>query len=221
MKGETHDTFQPASPVRGGQYVIAKLAELVRAGHRPEITLIGHSTGAVFIDNLLAYVQAQRQAGALPADFAFKHVIFLAPACTFRDFRRYVEAPYFAQPGGLYESIRVFAMTDEKECRDALVPFVYPRSLLYFVSGVLEAGADGKSAADVPVVGMQRYYTDTGTYKDDDIDAVRKFIAAVGGRSVWSPSSAGPGLSSGSQHHGDFDDDPVTRESLVDVIQGV
>jgi hypothetical protein len=220
MKGETHDTFQPATPLRGGQYVVEKLAELIRAGHRPEITLIGHSTGAVFINNLLAYAEAQRLSGKLPADFAFKRVIFLAPACTFKAFSQYVQAPYFGQPGGLYESIRVFAMTDEAERKDALVPFVYPRSLLYFVSGVLEAGADGGSAPDVPLVGMQRYYTDAATYTEADIGAVRAFVAAAGDRSVWSPCSSGAGLSSQSRHHGDFDDDTATRESVAYLIKG-
>jgi hypothetical protein len=220
MKGETHDTFQPATPLRGGQYVVGKVAELIRAGHRPEITLIGHSTGAVFINNLLAYAETQRRSGQLPADFAFKQVIFLAPACTFKAFSQYVQAPYFGQPGGLYESIRVFAMTDEAERKDALVPFVYPRSLLYFVSGVLEAGTDGGSEPDVPLVGMQRYYTDAATYTDDEIGTVRAFVAAVGDRAVWSPCSNGAGLSSQSLHHGDFDDDTATRESVALLIQG-
>jgi hypothetical protein len=222
MKRETYDTFQDAAPgrERGGQYVVARLAELIQAGHRPEITLVGHSTGAVFIGNLLDYVQRQRAAGALPADFTFKRIIFLAPACTFRDFKRYVEPPYFAQPGGLYESIRVFAMTNDQESHDALVPFVYTRSLLYFVSGLLEPGADGRSAPDVPVVGMERYYTDAATYRDEDVLAVRKFVTEVGGRSVWSPASGGPGLASDSKHHGDFDDDLPTRDSLVHIIKG-
>jgi hypothetical protein len=218
MKRETYDTFQPATPLRGGQYVVAKLAELGKHSPPPEISLIGHSTGAVFINHLLAYVQTQKKAGQIPGDFAFKQIILLAPASTFRDFAPYVQAPYFSQPGGLYERIRVFAMSDKAECQDALVPFVYPRSLLYLVSGILEGGTDGKSAADVPLVGMQRYYTGKDVYSDEDVGVVRDFMSGPGDRSVWSPSSAGGGLSSGAVRHGDFDDDATTRESIASLI---
>ena len=44
-------------------------------------------------------------------------------------------------------------MTDELEQADRLIPVIYPHSLLYFVSGVLE------DEADKPLLGMERYLT--------------------------------------------------------------
>ena len=38
----------------------------------------------------------------------------------------------------------MFTMTDENEKKDRLVPVIYPHSLLYLVSGVVEPEVDQK-----------------------------------------------------------------------------
>jgi len=220
MKNETLRTFEESDKPRGGRYLISKIIELSRAGRLPEITLVGHSTGAVFIGNLLAHTQVLREGGSLPDGFAFKRILLLAPACTFRDFRRYVEPPFFGSSIGLYDDIRIFGMADETECHDHMISQVYPRSLLYFVAGLLEPAADGTSMADVPVVGMQRYYTTDAYSFDPDVAAFRAFVGAEKGRVVWSPFEGEAGLQSMALHHGDFDDDPHTRASISFVIKG-
>jgi hypothetical protein len=53
---------------------------------------------------------------------------------------------------------RTFAMHDGLEAKDAIVPIVYLRSLLYFISGVLEA------SDDAPIVGMERYDRNSNVY---------------------------------------------------------
>ena len=54
----------------------------------------------------------------------------------------------------LWCQFRMFTMTDDAERKDGLLPVVYPRSLLYFVSGLLETGPDGKGEPGDPLVGL-------------------------------------------------------------------
>jgi hypothetical protein len=216
MKKETLDTFAAGDDERGGAYFLGRLGEVLQRDPRPEITLVGHSTGAVFINNLMEAVEARRsdEAHPFPADFTFRHVVFLAPACTFTDFARVVE-----RWQGLWDDFRMFTMTDEAECRDALVPVVYPRSLLYFVSGVLERDAEGKSAAAMPIVGLARYYDRELSGAAEEVESVRGFVGGET-RVVWSPVEGGPGLSSGAISHGAFDEDEQVRASLRAIIAG-
>jgi len=216
LKQETLDTFEPGGDApRGGSYVLEALGRCLRDGRRPSVTLVGHSTGAVFINNLLNTVSCMRDdpASALPADFRFRNIAFLAPACTFEDF-----APVLGRHEELWDKLRLFAMTDEAERKDALVPVLYPRSLLYFVSGVCETDAEGNREAGKPLVGLRRHYA--GKDREDLPDAVRVVLDYMTPqRSVWSPVDGGPGLSASAVHHGDFDDDPKVRESLRTMIE--
>jgi hypothetical protein len=225
MKTETRDTFQHADPIRGGSFFVERLIETLAERARlnldqPQITLIGHSTGAVFINNLLENVQAQKNLGRIPQNFAFANVILLAPAATFGDFAEYVKEPFLDKSTGLYTSVRIFGMCDQAEQQDVLVPLLYPRSLLYFVSGVLETDTDGSSLVDWPIIGMQRFYQDATTYSDGNVADVRTFVGDLDGRVVWSPCQGGAGLSAGARHHGGFADDPLVRESLLHMIRG-
>ena len=70
------------------------------------------------------------------------------------------------------------------------MPVLYPRSLLYFVSGVTEA------VDDCPLAGMQRYYA--APYDDatrfPEIDYVRKAaLFQAADAMCWSPAAGGPG----------------------------
>jgi hypothetical protein len=216
MKKETLDTFAPGQASRGGAYFLSRLGELLRSEPRPQITLVGHSTGAVFINNLMEAVEARRKdpGEPFPADFRFRHVIFLAPACTFTDFARVV--PRWED---LWDDFRMFTMTDDAERHDALVPVVYPRSLLYFVSGVLERDAEGKGETAKPIVGLARYYEATLTGAPEEVEEVRRYVDGAD-RVVWSPADGGPGLSSGALSHGAFDEDEQVRASLRAIIAG-
>jgi hypothetical protein len=214
MKGETKDTFDADPPTRGGRYFMSRLGESLREGKDLEVTLVGHSTGAVFIDNLLRHVERMRDdaAEALPPDFRFKNLIFLAPACTFEDFASTVE-----HQKQLFDRFRMFTMSDEHERQDHLLSVIYPRSLLYFISGVLETEEDGSSSPAKALVGLNRYYTSTAK-APTELVLGRKFVLAEKTRVVWSPSSGGDGLSASALSHGDFDDDGEVRKSLAYLI---
>ena len=148
MKKDTADSFtDPATSA--GAALLAEIASQQAAGNKKfkRIILVGHSTGAVFISNLI-----DASARLLP-DASFD-VVLLAPAVTYKKL-----AATLNNHGARIHKIRRFGMRDEVEVEDVLVPIVYPRSLLYFVSGLLEFSDDEPTerVADTPLVGMQRF----------------------------------------------------------------
>jgi hypothetical protein len=213
MKQETADTFVRRDPLRGGVLLLDSLRRSIDEGRRPSVSLVGHSTGAVFINRLIADAARRRAepAAALPGSFSFEHIVFLAPACTCSDFATVIEHQ------DLWRSFRMFTMDDVTERNDPLVPLVYPRSLLYFVSGVLERDAEGAAEAGKPLVGLARWL-DRDRDGPAEVRSVRDYLLNEDGRVVWSPSSGPPGRSAGALSHGDFDDDGEVRESLVALL---
>ncbi len=205
MKKETLDTFQSVEGEdRGGRLFVDLLGEKLKAGSRPEITLVGHSTGAVFILNLLKEVERCRNdiEHPWPQDVKFENVIFLAPACDFQQMNMSI-----SNHRGSFKHFRMFAMDDEHEKNDQLVPVLYPRSLLYFVSGVVERNNEGENAFDHPIVGMERYYADTDVYTDSVFDNVRTFMDETETHTVWSVCTGqDDGLNADSTSHTGFDD---------------
>ena len=205
MKGDTADAFRSGNEF-GGTVFLAELKEQL-ASHTPppKITLVGHSTGAIYICNLL-----QAAAQWLPS-LQFD-VIFEAPAATHD-----LLAATVAAHGSRIRNFRQFGMSDDREAGDQMVPIIYPSSLLYFVSGLLE------SEPDEPLVGMARYLDRTDVYDIDsfpNIEAVRQFYANYAESLVWSPSSAGSGRNSDGKHHGDFDDqDGPTKDSVAHILK--
>jgi hypothetical protein len=107
---------------------------------RPQATeLTGPARCAIVLCHLLA--AAQRYPG-----LSFRHLFFLAPACTHEMFNREV-----AGHPNRYQQFRMLTMSDDFECKDRLVPGIYNRSLLYFISGVLE------DEVDMPIAGLHRH----------------------------------------------------------------
>jgi hypothetical protein len=105
----------------------------------------------------------------------------------------------------------MFTLADEYEARDKMLSFFYPRSLLYFVSGLLEG--DGPK----PLVGMQRFYSAGNLESRDAMGLVRAFVWEEGGdRAVWAISRGrGPGLDCVAISHGGFAFDATLQDSLV------
>jgi len=198
MKKDTRDAFG-TDPQCGGTAFLARLAQWWQPGRR--ITLIGHSTGAIYIGHFLEFMDR-----ALP-EAARASVAFLAPACTF---------PFLADRLPLFnarvDQIRVFDLHDGVEHGYWEVPVIYPASLLYLVSGLFEP-----DEVDMPLVGMERYYSCSGPYARADIAAVTAYL---NGKNVWSVTQNGaPGWNSAAQKHGGMDLDPDTCASLQVFLQ--
>lgn len=204
MKKDTADSFGPDPMVHGGTAFIDALKTLADHSNPPRIVLIGHSTGAVYISEFIK--QADK---ILPASFKFE-VIYLAPASTFRLTGETIDQ-YQHRIAGL----RMFTMTNENEKNDQLVPVLYPHSLLYFVSGVVEP------EIDMPIVGMQRFYNTEKfpAANFPSVETVRKYMDTIPNSAIWSVTdTADDGLKTASLSHGDFDNDPTTIGSIQHII---
>ncbi|NID14495.1 alpha/beta hydrolase [Luteibacter yeojuensis] len=214
MKKDTKDSFDQG-PDTCGYLVVQKLKAMEDEGKRfKKITLIGHSTGAIYICNFL---DAAKAAGLeTPV-----RVVFLAPAITCERFAAAIhvhEATYL-------QDFRMFAMHDTRETADQMFRPLYTHSLLYFVSGLLEGSVSPSGrwtgTLDMPLVGMERFFTGKTFDNDASVKRVRSFLNAKPQRMVWSKAAgAGPGLNSDSGRHGDFDNDAPTLTSLEDIIKG-
>lgn len=207
MKKDTADAFGDDAALFGGTAFLEALKTHLTTVPATRITLVGHSTGAHYICHFLRHAHAR-----LPAEVKF-NVLLLAPACDFRLMQETVE-----NYGARIDGIRIFAMSDELESQDGLIdqfPRAYPRSLLYFVSGLLE------DEADKPLVGMQKFYSGNAAYNADsypEIAAVNRYLSAKSNGFVWSKIDNGAGLSSDSRDHGDFDNDDATLKSLGHIL---
>lgn len=204
MKKDTADAFLPGEH-HGGTALLADLRKKADAGLTlPRITLIGHSTGAIYI---CQFIEAAAQ--MLPQSRF--DVVFLAPALTYERF-----AATLANHGPRIAHFRAFAMNDDWEIADSLAPIIYPRSLLYFVSGLLEP------TVDEPLVGMERYLRETKIFTRAEFPAIargRAFFDDFPQSLVWAPDTVGEGTLTSSARHGDFDDDEDTLKSLQWLLQ--
>ncbi|RWQ45534.1 MAG: hypothetical protein EOS82_24580 [Mesorhizobium sp.] len=206
MKQDTRDSFKPDNERYGGSALLQEIRQLWEKGGRPRIVLVGHSAGSIFICEML---QAAAKIG-LPKDLKFE-IVLLAPACTFK----LLDDTLTLAPNRI-SKFRCFAMSDELEQKDGLIARVYPRSLLYFVSGVLE------NEPDEPLVGMHRFHTRENPFDDAAFPNIKRVLDSLQGNKdgwVWSLSSAGCGLNTECTTHGGFDDERTTVESLIYFIQ--
>ena len=204
MKTEISDAFGPDHDRCGGSAFLRGLGALWERGIRPRVVLIAHSAGSIYVCHFLEHAAA-----CLPG--VKFDVIFMTPACSFYRFGKALAA----NPGGI-GSLRNLTFSDELERADRLLP-VYPRSLLYFTSGVLDV--DGPDIGDLPIVGMQRYYTRAAPYDSPELQAVCDFFADDARRVMLVDGSAGANAVSGARSHGDFDYDARTRLTLARMIR--
>jgi hypothetical protein len=198
MKSEITAAFG-RSPDCGGTALLHALNDRWRAGHRPRVILVGHSAGSIYIANLIEHAKA------LMPQARFE-VLFLAPAISFRRFSRTIEIN-----GEAIESIHNISLGDVFERADRCPG--YPRSLLYFTSGVMEE--DEEALWDVPIIGMQRYYRSAFPDDGHGLKRALNFFAARPGSLAWIDGSKSTRGVSTARRHGDFDADPVTQRTLM------
>ncbi|MBM3507915.1 MAG: C1 family peptidase [Alphaproteobacteria bacterium] len=127
----------------GDEAVRLLMAKL--AGAPIRLHLVGHSTGAILLGNLLASLDRH-----VPGGYIVDSCILMAPACTV-DFYEANFAPRLAgsRPTSL-SRMTVYSLTDHDE-QDDHVARIYRKSLLYLVSRVCER------AKEMPLLGMQKH----------------------------------------------------------------
>jgi hypothetical protein len=229
MKQDTADAFGPNPDVHAGTALLSRLQAAFNAGLDLRITLVGHSTGAIYIAH---WIENSKQ--YLPAALK-QDIIFLAPAITHDLFAKMLQ-----EHSDRVGRFRMFAMRDELERDDQVWGqdddlsggqdwrrFIYPSSLLYLVSGILESGLspDGKwvDQADMPLVGMERFLSQAQIYPDAEFPSIqqaRAWLAQDPSAIVWSKSiGQSAGRNGDSCDHGAFDDNPLTLESVQHILQ--
>jgi len=208
MKAAAEGMWAPnAGPItdasHAGSYFLDRLAALKTARPALVVDLVGHSAGSIAICHLL------EQAAVRHPGLTFRAVLFLAPACTCELFAQAVLGHT-----NLFKSFRMFTMKDELETEDRLVPAVYTRSLLYLISGILEA------EVDAPIAGLELHTRGQSPHTAPALVAVQQYLRAPGAnRLVLSETEGlGDGLNCSSHSHGGFDDDPLTRASLLSIV---
>ncbi len=207
LKKDTLDAFGDDANLYGGTAFLSHLAEQLRQGRPvPRITLTGHSTGAVYICHFLEKADVM-----LPSEVKFD-VVFLAPAVNVKTFDHTLTTV-----GHRIANFRMFTMSDEREIADPLhtkVRLIYPRSILYFVSGLLE------DEPDEPLVGMHRFFQGDSAFEGvPDVARVAGWFNQHPGRAVWSVADQGPGQQSLATTHVDFDNEANTMASLQHLLQ--
>ena len=209
MKAKAEEMWRPnagrtGSQLYAGTYFLEGLAAFSQRHPQVRIDVVGHSAGSIAIGYMLDAVDARHPG------LRFRNLLLLAPACTSALF----ESKLLGRLGTRFQDFRMFTMSDDFESKDMLVKGIYTRSLLYFISGLLE------DEVDKPIAGMHRYLSGKKPYTGAMFDSMRTFLTAQG-RLVLSKTADGAvaGLSSHSTSHGFFDDDPVTCSSLQHIIR--
>lgn len=187
-----------------GSYLLAALAELQADQPEVRVDLVGHSAGSIAIAELL------RTAAARHPEFSAGNVILLAPAATAEVFTKGI-----LEQQDRFHAFRMFTMDDALECKDRLVPAVYPRSLLYFISGVLE------HEPDASIVGLARHTAGAPPYDGPPLEAIHAYLSTEGASHLIlarTEEGVGQGLATWAAKHGDFDDDDHTLASVAAMI---
>lgn len=226
MKQDAQDTFENEAgmPERGGWLLMKLLGEEAKKRHDagqplPVLSVVGHSAGTIYASHLLNYLHGARQSNGsvwhnLP--FQVRRLVFLAPAITCKLFSETLKKHGQA---ALFETFRMFALTDKDERGYYEIKILYPASLLYMVSGLAEK-EDDEGSGDMPLVGMQRYGRTDHPYDQDEVRHTWQFLRSKPHQMVWSGDDAqGPGLNCDTAKHGDFDNTPKTIGSFIAYLQ--
>ncbi len=128
------------------------------------VSLMCHSAGSLAICE--AVLALDRVRLEYPT-FRFENLVFVAPAVQTKLFHDTV----MARGKDAYRSAWLYTLSDFAETEDKLLGGVYPRSLLYFVSGVAEKKGEG----DMMLLGLERHFEDgRRPYSDARFEAENK-----------------------------------------------
>ena len=161
------------------------LQQFRKQGKSKKLHLVGHSTGAIAIGQLLRTL-SRRQ---LQIDTCS----LMAPACTLDGYEKSY-APLLDAQGRLrIRDMAIYNLLDELELDDTVTP-LYRKSLLYLVSNAFER------QQECPLLGMQKFATD---------------VTRVGDQPRIHYSNGATGRITRSTTHGGFDNDVFTMNHIL------
>ncbi|GAA3611672.1 hypothetical protein Q4Q39_04900 [Flavivirga amylovorans] len=191
--------------LHAGRYFFGQLEDYINENPSTKVNLVGHSAGAIVICHFLNLVVSENR------NCSFETISFLAPACKVELFNSHI-----VDNSSKFKRFRMFTMSDHYETRDHLLGKIYPRSLLYLISGFLENGYDEY------ILGLERHIEAVKPYNKPELQKANEFIYSPSEeRIVFSVTNttAPNGKRSESKKHGDFDNDPATQQSLQTIIR--
>ena len=206
VKGDMDGVFAEAeqwcTDRPGGTALLNCLAQRLPPERQLPLAVVGHGIGARAALSLLKSVRKR------PIPCVQPRVVLLAPALDFD----YYDAAFEMQS---HEStaLRMFGLNDQLEIKDCWFPVLYPRSLLYFVSGLLE------SESDQPLIGMERYHRDTPPYDSLSQPRLAASRARIAPAAVWAVANAGAGRRTSATSHRDWIHDLPTLQSICHFIR--
>jgi pimeloyl-ACP methyl ester carboxylesterase len=208
MQGDARDHFTADS---AGTLLIDRLRALADEKEEIRLLVVGHSAGSILASHLV------RAASELPDNVRID-LVFLAPAIRIDEAARTI-----AVAGARLANLRIFTMEDKNERIDdldrSIAGKVYPRSLLYLISGILERREGGGAYADAPLLGMERHLRvlADARLEPEEREAratIARFLDAAPNRIIYSIAEGENGLCTGAKTHGTFDEDTPTLNSI-------
>lgn len=205
----------PDDSWHGGTLLLDQLRDHIAAHGPVEVNLVGHSAGSIhichFVERAAALFGPQLGNG-----LRIKNILLSAPACTCELFMRTL-----ARHEDVFQTLRVYDLADDLERDDPLVkwlPLAYPHSLLYLVSGLLEA-----EGPDTALLGLARHVTGPAP-GDSPTAAVRRWFRERPAQLVLSRTddNAPPGgRAAFSSHYGETGPlgDHATLQSMAALIR--
>ncbi len=192
------------------------IANLQKKDSSIEVHVVGHSAGSIFHAPLVRLLTSEGliTSGYLEGQTGYGIKIssctLWAPACTVELFK---EAYLPAIENETIKRFALFVLKDKVELDDNCAG-IYHKSLLYLVSNALEKRPRTPDSMDgMPLLGLEKFIK-----KDQQL---ADLFSRENTQLIVSPNNEIEGLilSSGAQHHGDFDDDKQTvRATLTHIL---
>lgn len=189
-----------------GRYLLDRLnQDLPEVG----ISVIAHSAGSVVTAHM-AQVIHQNQ---MP--LKLNKLFFLAPAISMERFNELLEDAH-----SVIAKMYIYTMTDAYEYDDNLIDvsglqWIYPASLLYLISGILEGSK--LDDADELILGLERNLKPFSQYRSftKHLECM-ELLERLNTEIIYSRTAADApeGYRSHAIDHGFFDNDPITKESI-------
>lgn len=200
-----------------GRYLLDKIVESFESDEL-EVSVVAHSAGAVATCEWIKIISSDEKYKS----FKFKNIVFLAPACRCDLFKETVMK--YKETYGIFKMV---TMDDYYESKDNLIQlpvleFLYTRSLLYLISGILE----GRKASDADeyILGLHRHIRKSKPYSNISmLNEISDFLMLPDNNEnnlilSISESSALIGRRSGAKHHGGFAKDELVIESIKHLL---
>lgn len=177
-----------------GRYLSEKIKEIFPENDL-QIDVVGHSAGTIAICEWIRAINEEKELQSL----RFRSAIFLTPACRCDLFHSTV----LKYPDSI-ERFRMFTLSDLYESKDEIVPLLYPRSLLYLISGILEG--EDSDRGEAYILGLARHISVLAPYNNEQIlrDINNFLFANDNYRLIYSISSNGMGRSADASSHKNF-----------------